>query len=425
MNYLIDFPKFKKKHYLIMIKLLMSVKFSIEKLSDLIVKLIPHFTEFESDKKKEIFIRFLTASLFCITKNRNLSEYKSFINFLSFHLSSIASNFDGGILNEFSYLFSTISKKSFEESFFSDFLKSILSISSAPPLYMISTADQLISENDSKIKITTKKSNNYNNINSNFLSYVNSDSFQTIFEYELPSFTCSVLNVLSRIPPEEDFYQLIQAKFDSFNFKRNFKTTHFVYVFTCKYDFAIPRFEEVFLSNSGDACFNNCIGLASKTNAVIERILNADCCSNEIVNALSEILKKKSIQNFQRAINFFMKFPRVDTWKLVEKTSKANPENLLNILFIGLPNKIDRFLVLYCCLKHYYCLKNDLENKQNIQELVQSVADLFSVQSRFFSLMMIWSNDIKTLNLGFIVAAFESNDFNQIADEYDRICSSK
>lgn len=372
-----------------------------------------------------MFIRFLSASVFCITKNKKLSEYKSFINFLSFHLSTIALKFDSAVLNEFSYLYSLIAKSSFEETFFIDFLKFVLPIFAAPPLFITSSVEKLISDSDAARLLSTKKSSNKNNDNNSFLSLINIESFQTIFDYELPSYTCCILCVLNRIPPENDFYQNIQLKFESLNFKRNFKTIHFVYSFACKYDYAAPRFEEVFLCDPADACFNKCIGLASKSPIVVDKIFKADFCSSELVAALSEILKKKSVQNFQKATNFFLKFPRIDTWQLVEKASRANPENLLKFLFINMPNKIDRFLVLYCCLKKYYFYKNNWENKQNIQEIVQMAADLFSIQSRFFALMMIWANDPKTINLGFIVAAAESNDFNHIADEYDKICSSK
>lgn len=422
-QYLIDYEKFKKKHFLIMIKLLMSVKFSIEKLSDLIVKYLSQFEKFETERKKEIFLRFLTASLFCITRRYHLSEYKSFINFLSFHISTVALSFDGGILNEFSYLFSQIAKSSFEEEFFNNFLKFVLPILSAPPLFITSAFEQIISDDDA-ITLNTSKNSNNNNNNNDLLLLVNSDSFLAIFDYELPSYTCCILNVLQKIHPTNDFYLSIQIKFDSLKFKYNFKVVHYMYMFASKHDFAIPKFEEIFLNDSADACFGKCVGIALKSSNVVDKIFNADFCSAEIISAISEILKKKSLANFQKASNYFLKFPRIETWQLVEKAARAKPENLLKILFIGIPMKIDRFLVLYCCLRRYY-MKNKAENKLKIQEVVQMAADSFSIQSRFFALMMIWSNDPKTVNLGYIVAAVESNNFNVIADEYEKICSSK
>ncbi|OHS92948.1 hypothetical protein TRFO_12125 [Tritrichomonas foetus] len=402
-QYLTNYPKFKKKHFLIMIKMLMTVHFSIEKLSDLIVKYISVYKSMESDHKKQVFVRFLSASLHCLKRKKQTTEYKSFINFLSFHFSNIATDSDSALLQEFSYLFAHLSIYSTESAFFIDFLNTILSIASAPPMYMISTT-YMISKK--AIPVTS----------------IDDSMFQLIMEYELPSFTSSVMKSLTYIGVGKDIHLDISGKFEIFNFKYNFKTVHYTCQFVKFYEDLIGRFVEIFLSNSSLACFNDCLGLASKSPEVIDRIFNADYCSIEVIMTLSEVLNRKSSLYFEKNINFFLKFPRIETWELVEKVSKVKPSITLKLLFIRLPTIIDQFIVLYCNLRRYY-IRADKQTKIEIQELIENSADLFSIQSRFFALMMIWEQDLRTTNLGFIVAANESNQFHSIATEFDMRCS--
>ena len=404
-EYLINYPKFKKKHYLILIQLLMDVQFSIERLSDLIVKYITDYKNLGSFSKKTVFVRFLTSSLYCLRRWNKSNKYKSFINFLSFHFATIVMSADGAILQEYSYLFAFLSMYITEMNFFTEFIKGILTISSAPPLFMITATHLMI-----KKLIPT-------------ISFPDS-TFQTILEFELPSYTCSVMKSLSNINIAKDVHLEISSKFESFHFKNNFKCVRYAYNFAKGSDGIFQRFVEVFLSDTSLPCFNECVGCASRSPDTIEKVFNVDFYSPEVVMTMSELLNNKvnCSTYYEKAIAYFMKFPKIETWDIIEKAARSKPNTALNLLYIRIPSKINQFLPFYSNIKRFY-LKVDQSTKDKIRNTIEISADAFQIQSRFFALMMIWESDPKTSNLGFIVASNESNDFHSLANKFDKICA--
>lgn len=425
LQYLIDFPKFKKKHFLILIKLLMTVRFSIEKLSDLILKYITQFPNFTSMHQKEIFARFLTSSLLCFRHHMKPDEYKSFFNFLSYHFTELAVDADGGLLNEFGLLYFILSQYSSEESFHTEFLRTILQITSAPPYFLMGTVLNIVSrqpESESTASSFARRHNDKNNI----CSIINIEQFPIIFALELPSFSSSIMKILKYIPPSNDFLLDIQGKFDLLNYKLNFKFVKTVCSFVQKYGSAYSQFETIFLNDSKDACFNECLKIANMESGIVTNIIfDSNYCSGEVVNFICNNLTKKSSDVAQKAMRLFIEFPSVPSWPMIEQIFKLKIlNNLISTLFLSMAKDINSFLPLYCCLKQFY-LRLDHSNQEKVQEIIQLSADYFTVYSRFFSLMMLWEKDVKSINMGFITAASECNNFHKAAGKFEKLCCSE
>ncbi|OHS98620.1 hypothetical protein TRFO_34950 [Tritrichomonas foetus] len=400
-NYFIDYflglKTFKKKQYMKLIRLFMILKFSIEKLSDLVVNCMGLFKDL-SKQKQEVFIRFLTHALFCLAKSQTTQEFKSFTNFLSVHFSNIATETDASILNEFSYLFGLLADFAKDGSFFVDFLNTVLNCSSIPPLYLTSTA-LMISK-----KIIP-------------VSSVDSNLFAMMIETDMPSFSSCAIRCLSYLKPENELVRIIDEKLELY--KNNFLTVnHLPDLIKNVPDLAL-RYKEVFLTDPNHPCFVKSLKHQSSNSKVVKSLFDLPFISPEVISVLVEACYGKK-RYFTKIAKLYQKFQRIDMYPLLLNLILTNSVLAAKLFFHDLLAKSDNFLCLFCFLRKFFT-RSDQATQESIKKIIEMNADQIVPQSRFFSLMMLCEKEIHQINLGFIIAATESDTFSTIASEFDQI----
>lgn len=435
LDYFINTPIYKKKQYLLLIKLLETVTFSIKKLSDLVIDILPHFKDF-SNKKKHVFIRFITQSLQSLSKYQVTNDFKSFMNCLVIQFSTIAMGSDASILLDFSYLFGLLAEYAIDGTFFVDFLNTVIgTANSIPPLYLISTS-KLVNKKIIPVLV------------------VDPSLFTSILESELPSLNCGVLRALTsshvtnHITGTSDNYNdASSSTFYTFNqssnepkivinneiqgivgeklseYKQSFLIADFLPDFVNYATEISEKYTEVFLSDKNHPCFSRSLRCRRLTSTALYNLFKLSFTTPEIIGALVKFTYNKKYMNTQ-IIEYFKKFQETIVYSLLVNIQLAGvSEKIVRTLFSDLPSSFDNFLVLFCFLRRFYARAN-VETKRKIRKFIELKADKMSPQSRFFSLMMLCEDSLKEIYLGFFVAATESNDFSRIAQEYDRIIAS-
>lgn len=440
LDYFLDKSNFKKKSFLILIKLLQNVRFSIKKLSDLVVDCIRMYRQLPTSKQ-HIVIRLITQALFSLaTTQSNSAEFKPFMNCLTVQFPTIAMGSDSSILLDFSYLFGFLAEFATDGSFFIEFLNSILNTSTyLPPLFLISTA-----------KLISKRLLPASIIDSNFFTAI-------LLTVELPSNNCGVIRALSSqhitnhiignkyLSDDSDFNFSSSSSIDVRDIKppfeidagiqkivgdklESYKNSFLISVFLpdfVKYSSEIGElYIKAFLSDSTHPSFFRSLRYALFNKDVAISLFKLHITSPDIITTLFRATRKK--QGFTSYIvKYFLRFQYVDVYPLLD-TVLTNAINKSSSLFFSkFPSTFDNYLVLFCFLRQFY-KKASQPLKISIKKMIEDNADGMNKcpRSRFFSLMMLCNDDPKEVNFGFIVAACETNEFNRVAIEYDKIVTA-
>ena len=266
------------------------------------------------------------------------------------------------------------------------------------------------------------------------LSNLDLNLLKMIVELEVPSLYNGVIRSLSSLKVNNNnLLEAIASRFTTF--KSNFLIASFLPDFinnnienssNLTINLAITDLNSyyinIFMNDPDHPCFVHSIKYQMNNKSIVKTLFKLPFTSPEIIGLLVQATYGKK-RYYKKIIEYYKQFQNPDIYPLLLNLLLLNSQRVILRFVSSLLQDCNRFICFFGILRKIYSKCGD-KTKEEIKNMIGSKADTILPQSRFFSLMMLFQNDVHEINLSFIVAASETNMFHSFANEFDAICKS-
>jgi len=417
LQYIVTCEDFKAHRLLKIMPLFTIVRFNTTQLSDIIFQKLLIFNELTSNRKKIVFLRFLTLSLVSIKQQRNNTLFQTLIQAILEFFNEIQDIGSSEFIMEYSQLCYFIATNS-------------------PHVDQIIPIISLMSQNNISLsiflpiiaQISATKGINFSNITKS--------TYEMLISYPLPSIQTSVLRAIysySMYTQSYPIYKELLPVIPKYliSLSSSFRTSQQMISLVLKLFVSLKDneyseqfyqdFIQIYLLNICSPNFIKALPLFpylySRKENIVSRLLTVLVLNFEMINAISETYslilndESKREQFFANHIDLleyhYICSPSIELGQLIYKMVDSNNANTPSYLINKIPQKVNYFLCHYVITANYFLSLNS-SMKESCFLILNSSEKYISPKSRYRSMELL----IKTSSKNPAIIAIAASDTN-------------